>query len=256
MEEQVQEVQEPKEEPKEEKPVEKIKLKIDGEEVEMTKDEVIREAQKAKAVEKRFREADAKEKALLEKLGDFESIKKDPVRGLSKLGIDFYKLAEDKLTEKLYYDSLPDDQKKAKEADKKLRELDEREKTISERELSIQADKDSEAWLNHHDNVINKALKNSEIPDTKGIRQRITSYYIAAEEELNAKQDYETDVYEYLPVDKVLELVKGDIADDMKAFIGKMSMEEAEKVLGKDAVKKIVRYLVEVPKPINNPAKR
>ena len=221
----------------------KYKLKIDGEEVEVTEDELIREAQKARASDKRFRDAAQKEKMLTEKLGEFEAIKYKPVESLKKLGIDFDKLAEEHLLKRLEMEQMSPDAKKAYELEQKQKEYEEQLNEYRTKEEQAEIDAEAEKYVEQYRQEFERVIKEKELPDTDNVRARLATYmYDATNEQL-----------ENFTVEEAAELVKEDFEIELKQLFDKYSLEDVEKILGKDVLKKIRKAdLDKVVKPENN----
>lgn len=87
-----------------------LTLKVDGEELKLTKEQAITKLQKYEAAEVRIKEATEIKK----QAGEFINfIKQNPIEALKRVGVDFYKLAEEKLYEKLQYEAMEPKDKEA-----------------------------------------------------------------------------------------------------------------------------------------------
>lgn len=99
------------------RPADTFKLKVDGEEIELTKDQAIAKLQKYEAAEARIKEATEIKK----QAGEFINfVKKNPIEAMKRIGVDFTKLAEDHIYEQLQYKAMSESERAAYDKTKDL----------------------------------------------------------------------------------------------------------------------------------------
>jgi len=94
-----------------------IKMKVDGQEMELPESEIIALAQQGKSANKRFQEA-AAAKREAEQVVNF--LKSNPKEAFKKLGIDVRKFSEDTLLEFIQQEQMSPEQRKAHENEQEL----------------------------------------------------------------------------------------------------------------------------------------
>lgn len=149
--------------------VKKYKVKVDGEEREVSEDDLLRDYQLQQASRKRFteadqraKEADAKERkanAVLEALskGDLDFVKKNVPKDV------FKKLSTDFLLEELEWENLPDHEKRRIVAERRAEEaeskLSEREKGEKEAKAKIEYEASLQEAHKNLDRGFSEAIK-------------------------------------------------------------------------------------------------
>jgi hypothetical protein len=204
--EQQQKEQKEQKEQKQDKEPSAVKIVVDGKSVEIPNDKIPTMLQKALGAEKRFQEAANLRKETIEFV---ETLKSDPISALKRMGLDFDKIAEDYIYEKIQMQSLPNDQReiyqKAKSADEKEKELEryrrqeqqERERAEreqAERELEQQTAKVQQSL----ETQIIDAIEKSGLPRNQFTVSRIAQYMRAGR-----LKGYDISAYDV--VDKVQE---------------------------------------------------
>lgn len=116
---------------KAESAADEITYRVDGEDIKITKAEAIKRLQVEAAGEKRMQEA----ATIRKQAGEFINwVKQNPIAALAKVGIDFDKLAEDRIYEKLQYQAMPEHERK----------LHDTTKTLAEREAELKEFKEKQ----------------------------------------------------------------------------------------------------------------
>jgi len=197
----------------------KHRLKIDQEELELDYDDLIKEAQKGRSADKRFKEAAAHKK-------DVDTFLADPWGYLKQNGKDPYELAESLLLEKMRYEELTDEQREALHAKMELSELKKekegREKSEKDKELAnIQAQA-----IREIDDDIFDALKSTGRKPTPRLIARIAENLMAhlnkGGEKVSAKD--------------ILGTVQKEYVSDISEYLSQMTPQQLKEVLPKQVL--------------------
>lgn len=228
------EAKSPKKEEKKAKEVEKrlkkLKLKVDGKEVEETLDldneeELIRHLQLAKMGQKRAQEKADQEKMMKAFLNDLDS---DPFETMKKLGKDPESLIEAYINKQMELAKKTPEQIEAEQAKAELQALKaerERERTeAQQRELErLQAQA-----FQQYDSQMESVLKSSGLPQDAYTVKKMADYMIAG---LEAG-------YDVTPED-VVDLVKAERHNDLQTHLSSLTEEEVEQLIGDQMINKL-----------------
>jgi len=205
------------------------RITVDGQEIEVTTEELIRNFGKGKAADKRFNEAAQMRKqaeGFINKLKSqegFLEIAQDP-----RLGLDLEDIAEKFLMNKIRQSQMSPEEKSTYEKLQRLEAL-EREK---EEVARLQAEKENAAlqakYTEDYQKDIISALDQSGLPATEHTVKRMAYYLSKALEE-----GYE------LKSKDVVDLVKADYINEIKSLYGKLDGQKLMEMLGEDVAKKI-----------------
>jgi hypothetical protein len=215
-------------EKKEETKEEKYLIKVNGIEKELTKEEVLRMAQKATAAEERFDEA-SKMREQIEQL--FGALKENPVDIISKLGINFEQLAEQYLIEKLKYQQMSEVERKNLDYERKLKEHEQREETYKQQQQEAANNAETKKYTEEYTKQIVEAIEKSTLPKNDIIVQRMAGYVY------NAKAKGMD-----MNFDEAAKLVEEDIKTELKQVYGAYKGEQLYNALGEDIVKEIRQH--------------
>lgn len=247
--------------------IRKLKLKLDGMDIELPENEVVALAQQSAAAQKRFMEAAQLKKQVTEERARVEQalefVKSQPAEALKRLGIDLRTFAEETLTQILSKEreeaALTPDQKKARELEAKLRAYEEKEKAAEEEakqkaaaeaeEKARKANAEKEAAImKKYDEMFTDALKKSGVPATPWSVARMATLMrinLKNKHELNAeqlasvvKEDYDGEFKSRMPKtekgdydgEKLLAMLGPDVEKAIKAaFVAKLKSPKAQK---------------------------
>lgn len=218
-----------------------FQVKVDGEELEVDEDELIRNYQLRVASDKKFSEANLGRKQNEEFI---RLLKTDPKSVLThpSIGLDLRKFAEDFLVGELQNDMLTPEEKQLKEYQTKLADFEAREKEAKDREEAEAADAVSKKYAEDYNNQIVTALEDSGLPKTEHTVQRMIKYMHDA-----LKNGYE------LEAKDVTDLVRRDYQTDLKALTTGLDADALVQILGDDLSKKIRKYdLDKIKNPQND----
>lgn len=228
--------------------IRKLKLKMDGQDLELPEEEVIKLAQQAGVSNKRFQEAAAIKKQA-EQVVEF--LKANPAEALKHLGIDVRKFSEDTLMEMIKREQESPEQKQIREQQDKLRAYAQKEKELEEariqreqEEARTKAEQEQSAktqkLIQEYDELFTKALASSDLP-----KNAFTVKRMAELQRINVRKGME------LSADQLAKIVKEDYENEHKERIsayktqdGKLDGAKLLEMLGAEAEKAIQKALV------------
>ena len=247
----------PKEAPKQptQAEIRRLKLKMEGQDIELPEEEVIKLAQMGGSAQKRFQEA-----AQLRKEAEqvVEWMKSNPAQALKELGIDVRKFSEDTLMEMIRREQESPEQKKIREQEEKLRAYEEKERQAEEarQQKEIEAKKAREQqeldarakqFMDQYDAEFTKALSESDLP-----RNAYTIRRMADLQRINLKKGFELDA------SSLAKIVRQDYdrehsmrLDRYKTPEGKYDGEKLLAFFGDDLVKALNKAQVKKLKAAN-----
>jgi hypothetical protein len=220
----------PVEQPSDGTGVKKYKVKVNGEDMEVTEDELIQGFQTRKAADAKFREAAMARKQAEEFIS---LLKKDPIKVLShpSLGIEFRKLAEEYLYNQLEEEMMDP---KDRELKKYKAIMEEQERARDERakaEQEAQIEQLKAEYSQNYVKDITEALQNTGLPKNEFTVKKIAFYMAEA-----LKRGYS------LTAKQVAPLVKEDYIKEQKALYSSLDGDMLVQLLGDDLVGKIRKY--------------
>jgi hypothetical protein len=214
----------------------RVKVKVDGEEVEVTLDQAVREYRRRAAADKRFQEASAIRKdaeAVLAKL------KENPWEAMQQIGIDPDKAATDRLLAKIEEEKLAvenpaelERRRVAKQLEAETAAKKELERRIEEAELNKKRDE----IRSRIDKQFTAALKEEKLP--------ATPYTVGRMADIVARNLREDPRWEAKP-SELARLVKEDLQAELAHVIRGLSPAEIESILGPETVKALRNHDLE-----------
>jgi len=225
----------PSEKVKEEtqKLIKKLKLKVDGEEIEEEIDlndeaRLIKELQLARAAKKRMQEAQDAKRQAFDLVSQFD---KDPATLLKRLGPKGREIAEQVLLEQLQLDSMPPEQRRLMELEQELsryKQQEELTKKQQEEEKMAQLEAQQAEILQ---NKIIDGLKKAQAPTTPEAVKRMASIYLK-----NMELGLELDPYDL--AEEYKKEVQGYLSNTFKDA----SIEQLIAMFGPDVIKKLRQH--------------
>jgi hypothetical protein len=226
----------------------KYKVKVDGSEMEVEEDELVRSYSHARASADRMKQAAEERKAAADerkKAEDlYQKFKSKPFEVMAELGLDPRTMSEEFLLEMLNEESLTPEQKKQREMEKKLKTYEEKEvereksakeqkereeMTAKERELADLTDKTHKEY----ETQFIEALEKTSLPRTPTTIRRVAEVVYQ-----NAVKGVD------ISVDHALRIVEGDIRSGLSETLKGLDGDSLISFLGEDTVKKIRKYEV------------
>ena len=209
----------------------KYKVKLEGEELEVDEDELIRNYQLRKVSDKRLQEgvmARKQAEALLHML------KTDPQRVLSdpRIGLDVKKFAEDIIYKQLQEEMMTPEQRELATYKQKVQAYEAQQKKLQDEQRMKEEAALHEQRRNDYVNDISSALANSGLPKNDYTVGRVVH------EMTRAIQNGFSNV----KAQDVIELVHAQFVKDTKELYGSSSEETLFKLLGDDVAGKIRNY--------------
>ncbi len=205
--------------------VRSLKLKLDGQDVEMPESEVIALAQRGKVSDKRFQEA-----AALKKQADdvMKFAKENPAEFFAKTGMNARQWAEEYLMGELKREQMTPEQRKAEENEGRLRKYEEQEKAAKEAERVADLEKVTGEHRDRYDKMFVEALNLSGLPKTAYTIKRMAEL-----QQINLKKKFD------LGADKLAKLVREDYINEHKQLFGALEGDQLLDILGPELVKKL-----------------
>lgn len=208
----------------------KLKIKIDGEFVEVDEDEVVRDYGKGKAADKKFQEAAALRK---EAISFIEALKRDPVSVLTnpKLGINLREIAETHLLQILEDEMMDPKDKEIRDLKRDKEKRDKDEQARKERQEAEELEAYTQKAREEYERSFQECLASSGLPKTPHTVKRL-AYYMSKglERGLNLQ-----------PSD-VVHKVKAEYLEEQKSLFSDLDGENLLQLLGDDLAKKIRKY--------------
>lgn len=214
----------------------KMKLKINGRELELDEPEVIRRAQLASAADEKFREA-----AELRKQTEqfWETFLKDPKSVLLhpelRDRINFRQLAEEFLGSELQKEMMTPEQRELEDLRQWKKQQDEVAET-TKREQMTRAQQEEMTKLQHraaaeYDKKITDVLAQSNLPKTAYTVKRVAELLHGA-----LTKGYDLDVQ------TAVDMVRDGYMSDLQSLVGGLEGESLVKVLGDDIIKRLRKF--------------
>lgn len=222
-------------------PPKRYKVKIDGEELEVPEDELLRGYQRGAAARKRFEEAQ-RERAEIEELKKLGDPWKIAQKLLGKGDEDLDQLAEQRLLARLQRESMTPEQRRIAELEA------ERDRYATEAKNREAAELEAKvaAQTNIHREQLNRALPAAmdaaQLPRTPEAARLVIGHL-----ETMVKMGLELDVQ------AAAEMAREDLVERNSAIFRGMSPEMLERALGKETIAAILRRSLEAPKPAPTP---
>jgi hypothetical protein len=205
--------------------IRKLKLKLDGQDIELPEEEILKLAQMSGSAQKRWQEAAAEKKRTVEVL---EFLKANPKEALKRLGIDVRKFSEETLTEIIKQEQESPEAKKVREYEEKLREYEARDnETKAEQEArQIEAERakiiaakqeETNKWVRQYDQLFTAALAKADVPKTPRSVARMAQL-----QKLNGAKGYNLDA------DSLAKIVSEDYQKELQDQVGGFKTAEGK----------------------------
>lgn len=225
-----------------------FKVKVDGQEMEVPEDELIRGYTHGKAAAKRMEEAAMTRKEAEQVLRIF---KENPREAFRLLGSDARQFAEQVINEELQEALLSPQERELRDYKRKVEEYESQRRQAQEEYEKQQMEAEIARQTETIQNEIIATLDTAGLPKTERTVGRIVYYMQAA---LQAG-------YNVTPKD-VIEQVRADYKHDLNSLLGGLPEDALEAFLGADVVRKIAKSTVKqakapatVPKSVNQDRK-
>lgn len=202
-----------------------MKLKVDGQELELPESEVVALAQQGRSAAKRFQEA-AQTRKEAEQIIAFA--KANPTEFFQKTGMNARQWAEDYLMGEIKREAMSPEQKKAWENEERLKSYEKREKNAKIEAERAQMAQLERQHMENYDKMFVEALTASGLPKTPFTVMRMAQLTLSAEKKgipVNSQQ--------------IAKLVREDYITEQKALFGATEGDALLEMLGKDVVKKL-----------------
>lgn len=205
--------------------IRKLKLKLEGQDVELPESEVIALAQQGKVAGKRFQEA-----AALKKQADeiMKFAKENPKEFFKRTGMNAREWAEQYLMEELRYEQMSPEQQKAVENEKKLKAYEDEKKQAEEKKRADEMAELQKTHMERLDKMFVEALNKSGLPRTSYTIKRMAELQL-----VNVQKKLE------LAPEQLAKIVREDYIAEQKALYGNLEGDQLLDLLGPEVVKKL-----------------
>lgn len=212
-----------------EHPPKTYRVKIDGEELDVTEDELLSGYQSTKSAQQRFNEA-ARLRKQSEEL--IRIAKTDPKKLLAHpdIGVDLRQFANEILAEMVEEEMLSPQEKELRDTKKRLMEYEDERRQAEEVAKNAEFEKYSQLYEQEYTTNIVSALETSGLPKTESTVKKMASYMLLAlENGLDVK-----------PSD-VVEFVKNDYITEVNSLFGSADSDTILSLLGENISSKVVK---------------
>lgn len=216
----------------------KYKVKVDDAEEEVDEDELVRGYQSRKSSQKAWQAAAEKDKQLK---AIFERIKKDPEAGIEALlahpamgGLDFDKIATDRLAKRIEREQMSPEQRELADARAELARRREADQAVEREREEAAAAELRETYRQQVETEISDAVKASDLPHTRFVVKKVVHYLTEG-----LKRGYKLSAADVLP------LVRNDMVEEQRDLFKNLDGEALEKMLGEDIADKLSKQRVQ-----------
>lgn len=203
----------------------RMKVKLDGKEVEVPESEVVANYQQRKIADQRFQEA-AKIRKEAEAVMKFA--KDNPAEFFAKTGMNAREWAEKYLLEQLQVEAMSPEQKKARENEDKLKKYEQEEKTRKDQQQKEYVDRLTTEKRVELDKLFTQALYESGLPRTPWTVAEMARLQLA-----NVKKGWQ------LTPAQLAKQTRENYVDAQKALMGALEGDQLLEFLGPDLVNKL-----------------
>jgi hypothetical protein len=234
--------------------IKKLKLKVDGHELEEElpfelddNPEVVeymtRQLQLSKVAQKRMAQYSQLEK---EALGLVEALRKNPKKVLSdpSIGIDVKQLAAQIIEEEIANAQKSPEQLEKERLETELKSLQEEREREREELRQKEFERLQEIEYERYDTMMSKALETSDLPKSPYVVKKMADYML-----LGLNQGIDVSPEDVLP------LVREEIQSDLREMFAVMPDEVVEKIVGKDVFNRVRKKNVAKAKSAPTPVK-
>jgi len=207
--------------------VPKFKVKVNGKELEITQEDLVRDYQLAAASREQMQRA-AKSKKTAEAL--IHLVKTNPKEALSKLGVDVTAFIQSQVNEMVDDERMSPDEREKRDLQQKLSRYEKQEQDAAEAQKTEAQKAAYEVAAKDVAAKIQVALESVQIPRTHESAQRVAQYMFMAH-----KRDID------LSAENAALLVREDYLTEVKSLLGSADEDTLIKLLGDDLAHKIVK---------------
>jgi len=204
------------------------RIKSNGEEFDVSLEDLVDNFQLKKASHDRFQQAAQREKEM-DKFVEF--VKENPLEGLKAMGMQgeglrqfFYETAKQMLEE----DGMPEEQKKALEQERELERYKQEAEERAQKDQTSQEQQAQEAAMKDYETKFTAALDSEAVPATPQAIQRMAQIMHTS---LNNNYD--------MSVEQAAAYYKEEQAELIRSQLGNLSGDQITRILGQDAADKI-----------------
>lgn len=239
---------------KEEKPEEKTyRIKIRGEELDVTQEELaeafnLKETPMTDELADVLVDARQKQLAGMQALTEsgryrkqigmfFEELKSNPMKVLldPDLGIDFDRLAEERVIEKVKYELMSPEERRLHDLEKKAQEYEQRERQQMAEQQAAAYERETQGYMEAYGNGAVEALRETGLPETEYVFQRVVAHM--------------TKQYQSTGIDPnpkaAAAAVRKELEETVSHFGRNLTPEQIAQVFGTEGRQKMRRYEID-----------
>lgn len=211
------------------------RVKIGGEERELTYDELIQLAQKGGGADKKFYEADQYKKEAESKIRYYqefiEGLKQDPFSVIQQnpdlKGLDVRRAAEEYLAAQLREELMSDEERQSFKEKQELEQLRQWREQVTKQQESAQARAAQDEAMQHYDNLFTKALETAQLPKNPHTIARMAAM----------TKSLLNEGIEDVTSEELAELIREDYEKEVREYAQFLGAEKIPSLLGDDTVK-------------------
>ena len=212
----------------------KWKLKVNGQERELTEAELIRRASLGYGAEEKLQKAQ-QERQMAEQF--FQALKSDPLAVLTHpdLGLNFREMAEQYLSKEIQMEMMSPEQRELEQLRSFKREQEEAVRRAQEQEMTVAQQRTFQEQMQRtakeYDTKITEVLKATDLPKTAYTVKRVAELMKGA-----LQKGYDLDV------ETAVDMVREGYNTDFKSLFGNLKGESLVKFMGEDVIKELRQY--------------
>jgi hypothetical protein len=240
---------ETKEETEEEKDgVEKHTLKVLGEKLELTLDELKQLASKGKGADQKFHQA-AESRRKIEEV--FKALEENPFATLGKMGKNVKEMAEDFLMKEYELDSMTPEQKETYKMKQEFEEMKRRENETVRQTKEREAQEAAEKARVDLEEKFTSGLTEHGLPANDVTLSKM-AYHMESVLNYNKEQKNQGLPEIRVDVSKMAEMVAESLVEENKRIVNELTPEKLEQMYGKDFVKKLQKMSLKKIKSVED----
>ena len=205
-------------------------VKEGGEEFEVTEEELLRGFQRGRASTRKFEAAAKQRKEIEQLLGAMRNPKTLP-KVLKQLGVDPDEFAESYVQQRLAEESMPEEERRAKQLAREREEFERQRKEFQEKQDQLKLTAAQKREMEAYEAEFTRVLDTSGLPATQDTIAGIATVMKRA---LEAGED--------LSADDAAAIYREQIESNTQSIVRSMSPSQLERLLGQEALDKLRKH--------------
>lgn len=234
----------------------KLKLKVDGQEIEEDlpfeiedRPEIVdwmkRNLQLSKVSQKRMNEYSTLEKEVSQFINELRDNPRGALSSLNNLGIDAKQLAARIIEEEIAEAKKSPEQIEKEKLEARLRELEGERESEKKKAKEVELSRLEKQAFDEYNRSIDSALEKSTLPKSNYVKSRVADYLILA---------LQNDIK--ISPDQVLPMVEADIRGELKEMFSAAPEDVIEALVGHDNIKRVRRRYVKKAQQTPTPSSK